>query len=111
MNRSKLESDIVILDDLLLKEQREIIAIENQLEINELTTDGNDNYFEWRAKAITAINMKRAKCNSIKRQSNYWREVLKSKKTKEEVELKKESFLILQSNRKQKAIEKELGRL
>lgn len=111
MNRSKLESDIIILDDLLLKEQREIIAIENQLEVSELTTDGDDSYFDWRVRAISAINMKRALCNSIKRQSNYWNETLKKIKSKEKAELKKESIKVFQENIEQGRIDKAHSRI
>jgi len=91
MNRSKLESDIIILDDELLKEERKIITIENQLETSELTSDGDDSYFEWRVRAITAINMIRAKINSIKRQANYWRELLKKTKSESVIKLKQEN--------------------
>lgn len=87
MNKSKIESDIVILDDLLLEIESDIIKIENQLELNELTTDGNDDYFEWRTRAICAINHKRIKCGAIKRQAKFWRDKLKKISSKEKMEL------------------------
>ena len=103
MNQSKIESDISYLEDSILKEEYEIILVENQLETKELNADGSDEYFDWRKRAITAINMKRARKNSMKRQLSYWREILKKTKSENNIQLKREGLINQEKIREEKA--------
>jgi len=90
MTRDKIKSDISILKDQLLKENYEIIIVETQLETKELNLDGSDDYFNWRIRAIKAINFKRARINSMKRQLNHWEYLLQQIKTESHIQLKRE---------------------
>jgi len=114
ITRDKMKSDICILQDLLLKEDYEIIIIENQLETKELNADGSNEYFEWRKRAISAINFRRAKKNSVKRQLNHWEFLLQSIKTESEIQLKREGIAhskeMLEKGRELKK-EKEIARI
>lgn len=92
MTRDKIKSDISILKDQLLKENYKIIIIETQLETKELNADGSNEYFNWRIRAIKAINFKRARINSMKRQLNHWEYLLQQMKTESQIQLKREGI-------------------
>lgn len=68
----KIESDIEILKNLIANLEIDIATIEKQLEISELTTDGNDSYFEWRASAVASASFKRVRVLAVKKQLTYW---------------------------------------
>jgi len=92
MTRDKIKSDISILKDQLLKENYKIIIVETQLETKELNSDGSNEYFNWRIRAIKAINFKRARINSMKRQLNHWEYLLQQMKTESQIQLKREGI-------------------
>lgn len=102
----EIESDISILEVLLLKEENEIIVIESQLDTKELDTDGSDDYFQWRINAITAMNKKRTRKNSIKMQLRHWRHIRNKTKTDDQIQLKREGLINQEKNREEKAVKR-----
>jgi hypothetical protein len=79
----KIESDIEILKNLIANLEIDIATIEKQLEIRELTTNGNDNYFKWRASAVASASFKKVRILAIEKQLSYWQLKLNSLKKKE----------------------------
>lgn len=107
---TELESDISILEVLLLKEENEIIVIESQLDTRELSTDGSDDYFQWRINAITAMNKKRTRKNSIKMQLKHWRHIRSQTKTESQIQLKRDALVSLGKKQERNKHDKELRR-
>ena len=111
MNKDKLLSDIRILDDLILSEGLKITHIEHQIEVKELTTNGDDLYFDWRVSAVTAANHMRARIKSIKRQSDYWKDILLLSTSSDKARIREENIARNETNKNKAAEQKERKRI
>lgn len=108
MDKQKLESDISMIEDLILKLDFEIEVIETQIEKNELTSTGSDDYFDWRRRALVSLSYKRTFKNSAKRQLNYWVRLLNGIARKEKEKAREAHVKVLElSLAKSKIKEKE----
>ena len=77
-----IERDIQDLEAMAISEMVDIRGIESQLIKRELETNGEDEYFEWRASALLAITAKRKNYAAITYQATHWKRALKNLRKK-----------------------------